>query len=219
MRAYDETYLERARTTLGCFFDYGVNDLGFDLDEYAGLFVDSGLASRFGSGDPSIVAGRSGVELAWMAVEQTSVPIEGRGRGASGRRDVEYWTGWAVAYYQWHRALSFEALFRDVPASTVAALFEPYHQMDILQFVDGMDELVFSARTDCRLKARRRQVGLTQRELSEAAGVPLRTLQQYEQRQKNINSASVYYVVSLAKALYCEPMDLMEPDWREASCS
>ena len=40
-----------------------------------------------------------------------------------------------------------------------------------------------------RLQEYRRRIGLSQRELSERADVPLRTIQQYEQKQKNINHA------------------------------
>ena len=40
--------------------------------------------------------------------------------------------------------------------------------------------------------------------------VPVRTIQQYEQRQKNINKAQAEYLVVLAKVLCCEAGDLME---------
>ena len=61
-----------------------------------------------------------------------------------------------------------------------------------------------------RLQEYRRRIGLSQRELSERADVPLRTIQQYEQKQKNINHARADYVIRLAKALYCRPEDLLE---------
>lgn len=74
------------------------------------------------------------------------------------------------------------------------ALYSPYHEMDIRQFVDKMNELV----------------GLNQRELAELSGVPLRTIQQYEQRQKDINKAQAQYLVMLAQVLCCDMRDLME---------
>lgn len=46
--------------------------------------------------------------------------------------------------------------------------------------------------------------------IAERSGVPLRTLQQYEQRQKNINRASAEYVIALARVLGCMPEELME---------
>jgi hypothetical protein len=38
----------------------------------------------------------------------------------------------------------------------------------------------------------------------------LRTIQQYEQGQKNINKAQAEYIIKLSKALYCEPAALLE---------
>ena len=63
-----------------------------------------------------------------------------------------------------------------------------------------------------RLQEYRRRIGLSQRELSERADVPLRTIQQYEQKQKNINHARADYVVRIARVLYCRPEDLLEVD-------
>ena len=38
----------------------------------------------------------------------------------------------------------------------------------------------------------------------------MRTIQQYEQRQKNINKAQAEYLVMLAQVLYCQVTDLLE---------
>lgn len=53
----------------------------------------------------------------------------------------------------------------------------------------------------------RRKVFLSQRELAELSGVPVRTIQ-YEQRQKNINKAQ--YLVMLARVLCCAVEELLE---------
>ena len=47
-------------------------------------------------------------------------------------------------------------------------------------------------------------------DLAELAGIPIRTIQQYEQRQKNINKAQVQYLIALSKVLCCEISDLVE---------
>ena len=51
---------------------------------------------------------------------------------------------------------------------------------------------------------------LTQKELADASGVPIRTIQQYEQRQKDINKAQAKYLVMLARILCCDMEDLLE---------
>ena len=82
--------------------------------------------------------------------------------------------------------------------------------MDIRQFTDKMKELYKSAKPDTNLKIIRNKLKLTQKELSELSGVPVRTIQQYEQRQKNINKAQAEYLVMLSKVLYCTVEDLLE---------
>ena len=46
--------------------------------------------------------------------------------------------------------------------------------------------------------------------LAELSGIPLRTIQQYEQRQKNINKAQIEYLLSLSKTLCCNIEALLE---------
>lgn len=60
------------------------------------------------------------------------------------------------------------------------------------------------------LKRFRAYAMLSQGELAERTGIPVRTIQQYEQRQKNINNAKAETIFRLAKALYCNPDDLFE---------
>ena len=115
-----------------------------------------------------------------------------------------------MAYYQWETALHFADIVRYVPIKKAASLYEPYHEMDIRQFCDKMNELRLTAKSETNLKLFRQNVGLSQRELAEQSGVPLRTIQQYEQRQKNINKAQGEYLVMLSRALYCRVEDLME---------
>ena len=63
---------------------------------------------------------------------------------------------------------------------------------------------------DTNLKMKRKSVGLSQSELAILTEIPVRTIQQYEQRQKDINKASMEYMYKLSKVLACEPKELME---------
>ena len=56
------------------------------------------------------------------------------------------------------------------------------------------------------------QAGLSQRDLAEISGVPVRTIQQYEQQQKDIRKAAYETVCRLADALHCAPDDCMPPN-------
>ncbi|MCD8330787.1 MAG: helix-turn-helix domain-containing protein [Lachnospiraceae bacterium] len=208
--AYDKVYLDKARTSLGRMLDFAVYDLAYDFEDFFNLFITSGVARRFEQGDFSLIAGMSGVELAYTVLEFSGKEIKRVRPGYTVDRSEEYWTGWALAYYQWETAMSFAEIVRYVPIRTILSLYSPYHEMDICQFCDKMTELYRVAKPETNLKSLRRRVGLSQRELAALSGVPVRTIQQYEQRQKNINKAQAEYLVRLSRALCCSVEDLME---------
>lgn len=210
IHAYDRIYLDKARVVLARMLDFAVYDLNYKINEFFDLFIKSGVAKRFEQGDFTLLVGKSGVEVAYEVLEkcqETAVCIKPK---YTQERSEEYWTGWALAYYQWQTALSFEEITRFVPIHYVQALYYPYHEVDIRHFVDKMNELYREAKPYTNLKLKRRQVGLSQKQLAELSGIPLRTIQQYEQRQKDINKAQVGYLIQLSKTLCCEVECLIE---------
>ena len=63
---------------------------------------------------------------------------------------------------------------------------------------------------ETNLKRIRLIYGCSQRELAEISGVSLRSIQMYEQRQKDINKAQSDSLYRLAKSLGCTMEDLLE---------
>lgn len=210
IRAYDKVYLDKARTALGRMLDFAVYDLKYDITEFFDLFIKSGVAKRFESGDFAVIVGKSGVELAYEVLEQSGVERERIKPNYTASRSEEFWTGWALAYYQWETSMSFAQIVRYVTIKDMTALYQPYHEMDIRQFVDKVNAMYKAAKPETNLKLLRKKAGLSQRKLADLSSVPVRTIQQYEQRQKNINKAQAEYLVMLAKVLCCEVEDLME---------
>ena len=210
IHAYDKVYLDKARTALGRMLDFAVYDLKYDIAEFFNLFIKSGVAERFETGDFTIISGMSGVEIAYKVLEQSGVERERIKPNYTASRSEEFWTGWALAYYQWETSMSFAEIVQYVPIKDMVALYQPYHEMDIHQFVDKVNEMYKVAKPETNLKLQRQKAGLSQRELADLSSIPVRTIQQYEQRQKNINKAQAEYLVALAKVLYCEVEDLME---------
>ena len=210
IHAYDKVYLEKARTALGRMLDFAVYDLKYDITDFFDLFIRSGAAKRFETGDFTVIAGMSGVELAYKVLELSGVEGERIKPIYTASRSEEFWLGWALAYYQWETSMSFAEIVRYVPIKDMVALYQPYHEMDIHQFVDKVNEMYKVAKPETNLKLQRQKAGLSQRELADLSSIPVRTIQQYEQRQKNINKAQAEYLVALAKVLYCEVEDLME---------
>lgn len=204
MRAYDEIYLAQARVSVARMLDYAVNDAGYSLSEFWEMFVKSDVCHRYEHGESRVLAGMSGVEMAREVIGTDMAPT------FTLSRSREYWTGWAIAYFQWATSLSFAEITDVVAIEEIRDLYSPYHEMDILQFCDKMTELYVERVKDSNLKRIRKRAGLSQSELSQLSCVPLRTIQQYEQRQKNINKASVEYVITLSHVLCCEPSELLE---------
>ena len=210
IHAYDKIYLDKARTALGRMLDFAVYDLKYDIGDFFDLFITSGIAARFEKGDYRVIVGMSGVELAYKVLELTKGEVNRIKPQYSADRSEEYWAGWALAYYQWDTALSFEEIVRAVPMKRIVQMYSPYHEMDIRQFCDKMNERYRAAQPETNLKALRQRAELSQRELAEQSGVPLRTIQQYEQRQKSINKAQAEYLLMLARTLCCDIEDLIE---------
>ena len=210
MNAYDKTYLEKARTALGRMLDFAVYELHFELAEFWELFITSGIAGRFADGDFSVLVGRSGTELAYDVIEKAGLSLERITPRYTIDRSAEYWTGWALAYFQWESALSFFEITKYVSITQIRELYNPYHEMDIRQFCDEMRRLYKSAKPYTTLKLLRKAAGLSQQKLAGNSGVPIRTIQQYEQRQKNINKANAEHLLLLSRALNCDMKDLLE---------
>ncbi len=210
IHAYDKIYLDKARTMLARMLDFAVYDLEYDIADFFSMFIKSEWAERFEKGESSVIAGKSGVELAYDVVEQVSGITVRKKPNYAGNRSGEYWTGWALAYYQWETSLKFAEIEKYIPIKEITKLYIPYHEMDIRQFADKITELYKTAKSETNLKLMRRRAGLNQKELSEQSGIPLRTIQQYEQGQKNINKAAAENIISLSKVLLCNPEDLLE---------
>ena len=71
------------------------------------MFISSGVAARFETGDFAVIVGKSGVELAYEVLEKSGTSFERIKPKYALNRSEEYWTGWALAYYQWETSLSF----------------------------------------------------------------------------------------------------------------
>ena len=211
IRAYDESYIATAQNILGHATDFAVMTLNLDSDEFGNAFIVSDASRQFAGGNPRYVAGMNGCELARKVLSQTHTPFTDEEDVMFLDKSPEYWAGWALAYYQWYSLRSFMDILTAVPLSRIIEMYPVYHEMDICQFTDHMDELMKEAYPTTRLKDRRMNNGLTQSELAAESGVALRQIQLFEQRQGEINNAAAITLFQLSKALYCRMEDLIEP--------
>lgn len=82
---------------------------------------------------------------------------------------------------------------------------------NLMREVDGRKHNIrFLPDDQLDLKGRRMRAGLTQKELSEAAGISIKTLQDYESGRYNFNGAAASTVKKIAEALGCRMEDLID---------
>lgn len=210
IHAYDEEYVACAQRILGDAVDFAVMTLCLEPDAFGKAFAVSDVSGQFGSGNPKYVAGMNGCELARMVLTETGTPFSDADDAMYLDKSPEYWAGWALAFYQWYSGYPFMDILKAVPLSEMIDMYPVYHEMDIMQFVDRMHKLMEAEYPETKLRRRREISGLSQAELSTAAGVPLRQIQLFEQRQRDINKTAAETLLRLSRTLCCSMEDLME---------
>ena len=209
-RAYQEIYLSKAQSVIGDAFDYAVNTCNILGTDFVKLFIASSVSKRMENGEPAYLAGKSGIEIVREIVAETKgqeLQIEPQEHFG---RSKEYWIGWAVAYYQWYSGRKYSDIFKVLSFEDLQKMYYTLHEADITKFVDIVDSKIREYFSETNLKRIRTAYGFTQAELAERSGVSLRSIQMYEQRNKNINKASADTMYSIAKALGCTMEDLIE---------
>ena len=210
IHAYQEIYLDNVQLSLGDMFHYAINDCNLDGENFVKLFITSNVSKRIEAGEPSYLSGKSGAELLLEVVKETTgkdILVENKEHYS---RTKEYWIGWAIAYYQWYSNRKFKDIFKVFSFENLQRMYYTLHEADITKFVSVVDARMREVFSNTNLKRIRMSYGCTQAELAEKSGVSLRSIQMYEQRNKDINKASVETLYRLSKALGCTVEDLIE---------
>ena len=210
IHAYDDDYLNGAQRILGDAVDFAVMSLDIELDAFGKVFAVSDTSKQFGAGNPKYVAGINGCELARKVLTETNMPFTDTEDAMFLDKGPEYWTGWALAFYQWYSGYSFMEILKTVSMEQILKMYPIYHEMDIMQFVDKMQEKMKRTYPQTKLRILREVSGLSQSELGAASSVPLRQIQLFEQRQRDINKAAAETLLKLSKVLCCKMEDLTE---------
>ncbi len=209
-RAYSELYLDDAMLSLGEAIEHAVFACGMDADIFMRLFVSSGFADRFGHGDPRIVGGMGGTELAARTLEKMGYEADAPPLGYAPPTPY-HWCGWILALYQWASSRSFRDIMSRISVEELLRMHPALHEASEWKAVEAIDRAVRSKDKRTNLQARRIAAEMTQKMLSEESGINLRTLQQYETGAKSINRASGEALRALSRVLRCSMEDLMEP--------
>ena len=210
MPAYSEYLVSDARKHLASALDYAVNDCGVVIDEFGDLFVQSGVAGLFEEGNPAVVSGLSGPELARSVLSYAYGDAEYPAPSFAESPTPEHWVGLTLAWYQWETGRRFADVFRAVPLSEMLLMHRVYHEMDPSQFADEVDRRIAESRPPSRLQAIRLRRGLSQSQLAGLSGVNVRSIQLYEQGVNDIDRAQARTLYSLSRVLGCLIEDLLE---------
>lgn len=200
--AYSELYISDAMENMGSMMRYVENDCDVNLSDFFSWFIQSGIAYQIETGNPKYLVGKSGIELANEVIYRTKGFNPMVPENPFYDNDVAYWIGWIICYYQWYRKISFETIINF--GLSIDEIRKRYilHEADVSKFVEVADNIIEGCmKRRAPLAYYRRMSGLTQKELADKSGVPIRMIQLYEQQQNDISKASADYVIRLAKGL------------------
>lgn len=209
-RAYSELYLEDAMNNLGEAFDYAANACSMDKDLFMSFFINTDMSYSFERGNPMVIAGMSGTELVQKTLAKCRyrtdfpdpldmlVPTE------------DFWCGWILAYAQWSTGYTFRRIMKIITIKEIETLYPTLHEAPEERFVDMLKRREKAENFETNLRLLRENKGISQAELARRTGVSLRAIQQYEQKQKDINKAQTLTLYNLAKEFDCSVEALME---------
>ena len=211
--AYQEIYLSNAQAALGDAFDYAIRVCGVSGENFIKLFTVSSVSKHMENGEPAYLAGKSGIELAAQILAETTGMTEQPEQPERYARSCEYWIGWAVAYYQWYSGRKYSEIFEVLSFVELEKIYYTLHEADVSKFAEIADARIREHFAETNLKRIRTAYGWgggSQAELAKKSGVGLRSIQLYEQRQKDINKASAESLYKISRVLGCAMEDLLE---------
>ena len=185
VKAYDKKELPQVISTLGKAFEFAEKCLPEGAAGFYRRFANSSVAATCTGPDAHPEIGGSAI---------------GRLR----------WEAELLCRYQWETGLPFPAVFRTLSPERLRALHADYAELPPAEVVQRISVPETHESTTTSLARIRRERGLSQAGLAKASGVTLRSIQQYEQRKKDISHAQARSVLALAQALSCTMEELLE---------
>ena len=199
-------YAHDLQEVLAFVFDIGVNLAGCTGEQVAQAL---GLAEEFEKQNPVYVAGKSSYDL--LRIMLPLLPCdEVPAPELRYDRTPDFWAGWALAQYQMTTGCSYRSIFATATYDEIRSMYWPLHEAPESKFVAIFDEMRTERAKATNLRTLREAAGLSQSQLAKASGVGVRSIQLYEQRQKDINKAQGIALYRLSRALRCTMEQLLE---------
>lgn len=208
----DKLYFDPLRKNFADMLDFAVNNMGYNLEWfYEEVFLKSKISNYFDQRYFPYLIGHSGIEYVFDMLDELKIKHKKpKSIKLNMLRSKEYWTGWILCYYFFNRNFKLREINECISIEKIRSMYKPYHEMDEEHFKEKLDMMYLNT-FKTKLKKIREEKEMSQSELSKWSGVSTRTIQQYEQRQKDINKASFDAIHRLSSALNCSMEDLFEP--------
>lgn len=138
---YDESYLTDVQKNLGFFFQFLIWNLKLSPENAQKIFLDSTIPYQIEIGNPDFLCGKSGFELAMIALPNQNLKDEIlQAVGEPFYPQAEYWCGYVLAYIQWKHKIKFETLLQKYPLSRLMQSYHLLHEADITK----VDEIIMT---------------------------------------------------------------------------
>ena len=209
---YSAEELPHTIRTLGKAFEFAEKCLPDGAAGFYRRFVDSAAAASCSGPDAHPALGAAAIVLVLDVNEGASIDTLLMNEKRLSKQDVGRlrWEAELACRYQWETGLPFPAVYRTLTEERLRALHADHAELPPAEVVQKISVLETHESTATNLARIRRERGLSQAGLAKASGVTLRSIQQYEQRKKDICHAQARSVSALAQALSCTMEELLE---------
>ncbi|MCL2443211.1 MAG: helix-turn-helix domain-containing protein [Treponema sp.] len=191
-------------------FDFAVNSYKYPGNKTLDIFLSSGIAAEFEKGNPKYIAGRSGPELFFEISNVNVNQIHDDKFYFSLSKSAEFWCGWILAYYQWFYNTTFANIRSKLAFDDLLNLYPALHEADKQKAAEILRKRISPNCTPTKLQTARKAAGLSQADLALLSGVSLRSIQMYEQKNKDINKAQADTLHAFSKILHLSIEELLE---------
>ena len=193
---------------IASMFDLVINNYHIDGDKFWDMFVISGVAEQIEKKNPKYSAGKSGEELLLEVLVAVGFKTDKKESSYYLGRSAEFWSGHIIAKSHMLLKESFKEIHSLIKFSELQNMYKTLHEASDEKTVEIIENRLCNKIVN--LKRYRENLDLSQSQLAEQSGVSIRTIQAYEQKEKDINKASVSILAALAEVLKCSINDLLE---------
>lgn len=196
-----------AITCMAEMFEYAENTVRVNAKDFFSLFNNTNISDAFFTLDIKYILGKSSIEIVKEVLDLNHIKYKTLIHRKRFVNDA-YWVGLIVSSYCFAKNISFKKFEQVFDINDIKRMYNPLHEAPHNKAIEAIDCILSSKKTN--LSIVRENAGYSQNELSAISGVSLRSIQMYEQRNKDINKASFSTIKSLATTLHVSLDDLYE---------